>query len=247
MIYSVLGMHKSGTTLVAQILHHSGINMGDEIEEQLTYDQGNQYERDSFVTINQEILQCDGMSSIDIEAPDTLRATEKQRSRMRGLIHSCTARYSDWGFKDPRLCLTYPLWASLLPPHKLIAVYRRLDDIWPRYRSSNPAKALYAAWRLVKRWCEHNVRMITYVRETKAQALVLSYHRLMLHQEEFARLQSFVGSRLSDERDMQLYRSRSRNYIVMRMAEWLHYHRTGVHPKDIFQQLARFRAGCGQA
>jgi len=32
MIYVVLGMHKSGTTLVSQILHRSGIDMGDGFE-----------------------------------------------------------------------------------------------------------------------------------------------------------------------------------------------------------------------
>lgn len=47
MIFVVLGMHKSGTTLVSQILHHSGIPMGDGFDENVTYDGGNKYERES--------------------------------------------------------------------------------------------------------------------------------------------------------------------------------------------------------
>ena len=43
-IYVVLGMHKSGTTLISQILHHSGVNMGGaEIETSRSYDEGNKY------------------------------------------------------------------------------------------------------------------------------------------------------------------------------------------------------------
>ncbi len=44
MIYVIFGMHKSGTTLVAEMLHKSGINMGD-FDESVSYDIGNQYER----------------------------------------------------------------------------------------------------------------------------------------------------------------------------------------------------------
>lgn len=34
MIYIVLGMHKSGTTLVASLLYKSGVNMGHDITDE---------------------------------------------------------------------------------------------------------------------------------------------------------------------------------------------------------------------
>ena len=56
MIYIVLGMHKSGTTLISEILHHSGINMTEDQNTQLNYDQGNFYEWVAAVRFNREIL-----------------------------------------------------------------------------------------------------------------------------------------------------------------------------------------------
>ena len=53
MIYIILGMHKSGTTLISQILHKSGINMGN-FNEDVSYDQGNKYERPASQKINRE-------------------------------------------------------------------------------------------------------------------------------------------------------------------------------------------------
>jgi len=65
MIYVILGMHKSGTTLISQILHKSGINMG-EFNEDVSYDQGNQHERPAAQKINREILKCGDAHSLDV-------------------------------------------------------------------------------------------------------------------------------------------------------------------------------------
>ena len=75
MIYIVLGMHKSGTTLLSQILHHSGISMGENFNESVSYSQGNKYERETTQQINKEILGDPTAYSIDIPLPKTLKLT----------------------------------------------------------------------------------------------------------------------------------------------------------------------------
>ena len=45
-VFVVLGMHKSGTTLVSDILHRSGVPMV-EVRSSEGYDQGNKMERDA--------------------------------------------------------------------------------------------------------------------------------------------------------------------------------------------------------
>ena len=57
MNYVVLGMHKSGTTLVSQMLHQSGINMGD-FDPLVSYDRGNQYERESALQLDMDIMRA---------------------------------------------------------------------------------------------------------------------------------------------------------------------------------------------
>lgn len=240
MIYVVLGMHKSGTTLISQILHHSGINMGDDIDTHVSYDQGNKYERDSTKMLNIEILSSYGMRSLHVTTPTTLWMTENQRVRMREIIRSCDERYADWGFKDPRTCLVYPLWASELPEHKIIAIYRSPDELWRRYRPRSirrrPGEP-YRAWKFAKRWCEYNANILTYLQNTQMGFLVLDYRRLMTAKTEFDRVQEFVGGELEDRRRIDLYRNRPRESFLIKFAMWLVYKQTGCRPEEIINQL----------
>ena len=244
MIYVVLGMHKSGTTLVSQILHHSGINMGCSIETHCSYDQGNKYERAVTLCLNEEILDARPNTSVEINVPSKLSLTTEQRGRMREIIESCNREYDNWGFKDPRTCLVYPLWASELPTHKIIAVYRSPHEIWPRYRvvhSRNRYRDPYRAWRYVKTWCEHNHNVVTFLKNTGMDYIVLEYGRLMATTAEFNRLQEFVDMKLDDRRKPELYRNRDNRYRLVDMAGWLVHKQKGYHPQTIMEQLKALR------
>ena len=247
MIYIILGMHKSGTTLVSQILHHSGINMGEYVDGSGSYDQRGakyKYERASTLRLNREILGLGPSRFLDFKAPDKLKITESQRARMRQIIQTCNNTYSEWGFKDPRTALDYPLWASELPDHKIIAVFRPVGELWPRFRyngiryyHTNPNRA----WQLTRRWCEHNFNILTYLQNTKMEFLVLDYRELMTTDTEFERLQDFVGLKLSDQRKKDLYRSRSETLPLMKIAFWLVYKQTGCAPEIIIEQFEALR------
>jgi hypothetical protein len=246
MIYIVLGMHKSGTSLVAEILHHSGINMVESVDASISYDQGNKYERKSTQVLNRKILGAkpfvDGFSSLDLPAPDTLRVTEDLRAKIREFIQNCNEAYDDWGFKDPRTCLTYPVWASELPEHRIIAIYRSPSETWPRFRSfrrflTNP----FRAWKYINRWFEHNTNILAYLENCQVDFLILSYRELMMTQTEFDRLQEFIGSKLEDRRVPSLYRNRPKEYPLLKIAEWLAFKRTGCTPEKIIEQLETLR------
>jgi hypothetical protein len=233
-------MHKSGTTLVSQILHHSGINMGDEIDENQSYDQGNQYERRSTQHLNMEILGAKDSGVLFLARPKTLIMTSAQRDRMGEIIRTCNARYVNWGFKDPRTCLTYPLWAGELPVHKLIAVYRAPEEIWPRFRYNglkywiaNP----WFAWAFMQRWYEHTINILDFCEKTSMDYLVLSYKELMTGSDEFERLQSFVAQPLLDRRRRDLYRGQSRSYPALTIATWLMARKTGYTPDQLLVRL----------
>jgi hypothetical protein len=239
-------MHKSGTTLISQILHHSGINMGENIDAQIHYDQGNKYERGSTLALDVEILGLKDESDpvIDLEPPDTLQMTEAQRARMREIIRTCNQAYTDWGFKDPRASLVYPLWAQELPEHKIVAIYRSPGEIWPRFRYKhlhyyyrNPSRA----WKVLKRWCEHNISILTNLQHTQADFIVLNYREFMTDDAEFDRLQKFVGIKLNDQRKKGLYRNRSEEYPLINIATWLIQQQTGHSPDKIIEQLEALR------
>ncbi len=198
MVYIILGMHKSGTTLVSQILHHSGINMVDDVDVSIPYNRGNKYERKTTNRLNEDILGCQGLESLDIALPESLQITDEQRERMREIIQDCSEQYGNaWGFKDPRTTLVYPLWVEELPKNKLIVIYRDLEEIWQHYRSKQRIQDRFLrpdlACKLMQRWCEHNANIISILQNITVDYLILEYQKLMESPEEFKRLQNFTG------------------------------------------------------
>lgn len=247
MVYVILGMHKSGTTLISQILHHSGINMGD-FDVSVSYDYGNKYERQSTLRLNEDILGQRDVESIHLVAPRNLSLSDEHLKRMRQIIDENNSKYGhQWGFKDPRTCLVYPFWASELPEHKVIAIYRHPYELWLRYR---PRKLLsryakfYLAPKMLARWFDYNLNILAFLQEAKAESLLLEYQQLMFTQEEFNRLQDFVDVNLADQRKMSLYRNRAdgRDPIWDFALAW-RFAQTKQKPDDLIEQLEMFRRG----
>jgi hypothetical protein len=97
MIYVVLGMHKSGTTLVSQLLHQSGISMGEDFGEGRDYDdaggEGKWERRESFL-IDLEIVGCRERDffSLDHYEQHPGPTREAILEEMDAMIGSCGAR-----------------------------------------------------------------------------------------------------------------------------------------------------------
>ena len=147
MIYAVLGMHKSGTTVLAQTIHASGIDMGT-FDESSTYDQGNHCEREKTQRLNKRLLACGNAHSLTVVQTVSLQdALPTLLGEMAEAIRKIDEQHESWGFKDPRSCLTLEVWTEQLSEFKVIGIYRHPLEVWHHYiHSRNPLTRL-AAWR----------------------------------------------------------------------------------------------------
>lgn len=249
MIHVVLGMHKSGTTLLAQILHHSGISMGEHLDGGVSYDQGNKYEREATFGLNLALLGKSDDLVLDIDASRARTLNLAQREIMRAIIRDCDHRHGGtWGFKDPRTCLTWPLWRLELPEHRIIAVYRDPAEVWPRFKWRGLRRRLWNfryACAYLERWYEHNRGVMEAVAAAGDRAIVLGYHELMSDDREFARLCAFVGRDLEDRRRPELYRHRDRQDVFLRWADRRLRRRTGKDAAAVMDELRAWRVRTG--
>ena len=204
-VYVVLGMHKSGTTLVSEAMHRSGIEMVNDVQEGMSYDAGNKYERQTFQAVNFELLACrdDRSLSIDVHAP--LRESKALFSRAKDLISLQQGRTEHWGFKDPRTTLTYDFWQAILPSHTVVAVYRDPREVWCHYRTRVDDDGYLA--RVFSHWCAYNARLVEYVENAVGPSIVLRFERLVHENRSWRRLESFLGRKLEDVRRFDLHRS----------------------------------------
>lgn len=242
MVHVVLGMHKSGTTLVSQMLHQSGIAMVEEADASTSYDDGNQWEREATKMVNHSLLGSAGLYSLHATRRGATAPDDATAARMRAIVAECSARHADWGFKDPRTCLTYADWARVLPPHRIIVVYRRPEEAWTHYwNSTRGSRRLTVLREFLPRWCEYNAAILRALETTSMPSIVLHYSRLMDDDREFARLRDFLGRDLSDQRRPGMRRSRPRPSVSYALARGLHRLGGGADPAAIVAGLDRRR------
>ena len=200
----VLGMHKSGTSLVAEMLHHSGVEMIESLRG-VSYDKGEKYERDETSAINKALLKAEDLYSLDVRRklePEGVDPSLEERARE--FVASKGGREGDWGFKDPRTCLTWDFWKPLLPPHKLICIFRNVDEVHHRYRW----RGRFFGLRALDAWYRYNVAMLeAYEAAPQSSRMLLDYHDLMERPDEVQRLSLFLGRTVEDRRNPEMRRT----------------------------------------
>lgn len=223
-IYCVLGMHKSGTTLVSQILHQSGINMGS-FDLDRDYDQGNKYERSETQNLNKRILGCGNTHSLSVNKPVRIKdIDESYFFEAQKIVATLDTLHNAWGFKDPRTCLLVDFWHSVIPETKYIHVIRHPIEVWHYYKSrlSKDSKFIDYFSRCINSlrvWYLYNREIAVFSGSlTNGNLVSIEYSRLMTNDVEFDRLEHFAGQKLSDTRDLSKYRHRKQVDAIYTLA-----------------------------
>ncbi len=125
----VLGMHRSGTSMVARLLNMMGAYFApDELAMQASdANPKGHWEREDIRVLNDEILKSLGMSWDNISDFDPSLLTEtvyqKFAARIQKIIFNLDS-HRPWMIKDPRLNLLLPMWIRSLEVPVCIHVYR---------------------------------------------------------------------------------------------------------------------------
>ena len=125
----VLGMHRSGTSLVASMLEAMGVHMGDRLLPPSENNPRGYFEDLDFYNLNRAILHDAGG---DWANPPSVRAISEAGERVKHEIAKVVAEKQAgglWGWKDPRTCLTVPLYHHLLDDVRYVVVKRDSPDV----------------------------------------------------------------------------------------------------------------------
>jgi hypothetical protein len=216
----VLGMHKSGTTLVAETLHRSGIPMiGSEAAG--GYDDGNKMERDETRFLNNTLLEGHGVESLRLRTKFAPSAVLPEHiSEARRIV----AKMGDarWGFKDPRTLITFDFWGKVLPDPVLVGVYRNPIEVFGHYMSR--AGRLWISRdpaylpSVLRAWCVYNSRLLEIKRAYPGMFLI-DYGDLMNGNAGMKRLSEYIGQDLMDCRQTNLKRAEAKGNVHYRLAQ----------------------------
>lgn len=125
----IAGMHRSGTSTIAQLLYRCGLYLGPESDLFAPKDENpdGYWENKNFVGLNEKILQA-YRSGWDLPFSPTKGWHEDERLypvkvEAEQILKVFEGRDA-WGWKDPRNSLTLPFWMSLLPDMRVLVCVR---------------------------------------------------------------------------------------------------------------------------
>ncbi len=206
----VMGMMRSGTTLLAEMVHKGGTPMfqvKDEINP--AYDDGIKYERISAHAINLTLLgQTKNIAGIKIVGltlhPMPSEALQK--------LHDEVGEQA-WGFKDPRTTVTYPVWSEHFPRGPRLYIYRSHEEVARYYfrTARKPLTGIKRGRRAVRAWVYFNQQMLENIRsdrETARPHALVRYEELMRDKELIGALEKAAGVALFDARNWDLHRNK---------------------------------------
>jgi hypothetical protein len=125
---AIVGMHRSGTSMVAKLLQRAGLDLGEDADLMPPAADNPEgfYEHLGFVRLNDEVLNVAG-AGWDCPPPADVDwgsgRFEHFRDQARTLALPLQTA-SAWGWKDPRTSLTLPFWRSAFGPLRTVVVVR---------------------------------------------------------------------------------------------------------------------------
>ncbi len=132
----IMGMHRSGTSIISSILENIGLFIGNE-------KQGD-FEAIFFLNINDGLLKKANLSWDNLEEvpikwekhnKEVLVKEIKEKINSKHFKHFLKKQKSIeqidalWGWKDPRNTLTFDIWNEIFPQAKVLHIYRNPIDV----------------------------------------------------------------------------------------------------------------------
>jgi hypothetical protein len=207
----VMGMHKSGTSLLSQMLHEGGTPMiTPEVDP--SYDSGSKHERRTAAKINLRLLNArEGTRYLPALMPIWKWPLGEFPTDLLGELEAEVGT-GPWGFKDPRTTITYPAWAKQFPEGARFSIYRGHREFLRRcFKRSGPrAKRLWRARREINAWYAYNrclLRNFTMDEAANRSHIVLRYEEVMEHPSLIQLAGQISNVPLHDSRDMSMRRT----------------------------------------
>lgn len=163
---AILGMHRSGTSMVARLLNLCGLTLGDEAAMVPATDDNRRghWEHRELVRMNARVLAHFGGAAED---PPVLPAgwaeqpeLQPLRAEAHQLVRDLFGPRDDWGWKDPRTALTLPFWRPITGEMRCVVCIRNPLDSAASLATRNnvPLRKALALWQYYTESALRNTR-----------------------------------------------------------------------------------------
>ena len=168
----IVGMHRSGTSLLGSLLSTCGIATPGPLIAGDTHNPEGYFEHADITALQEQLLidldrwwpapeGCQPLPSGWMERDVSQRALEQLKVQ---LDRDCESQTGPWAIKDPRSSLLLPLWKSactaLNIPLKLLLAVRDPAEVSVSLTRRDQALTGMSHWRAQRLWWHHNVSLL---------------------------------------------------------------------------------------
>jgi O-antigen biosynthesis protein len=175
----VIGMHRSGTSLVASMLHSAGLYLGDQLmKAHETVNAKGFWENLDFVRFQERILEKLGHDKYGWALESDLQVPEEDAAQVDELL-ARNQKDQVWGWKDPRTTLFISYWAKRLPKANFLFVYRPQWEVADSlYRRGDPVFQENPR-RAIETWTLYNEAILDFHEKNKERGLLLDLQSIV--------------------------------------------------------------------
>lgn len=186
----VLGMHRSGTSLLAGSLEAAGLYLGD-VNHAAPFNRKGNKENEPIRGFHNELLAKNG-ASWDRPPRRQIQWKQPDEERARSLVEPYFRAALPWGFKDPRTIWLVEGWLRLLPAARIVGVFRH-PSLVVRSLAARTGDLATGTGEALKLWCAYNSELLRLHRKYRFP-LVHFASDATLQEDFIAPLTSFARS-----------------------------------------------------
>ncbi|MEM9151580.1 MAG: sulfotransferase, partial [Cyanobacteria bacterium P01_F01_bin.3] len=169
---AILGMHRSGTSMLAGSLRNAGVYFGGVLEKPSARNPKGLHEAPAILFMQEDLLLKNGGSW---HQPPESVVWQPMHKAVRDLFIESRKEKTFWAFKDPRTLLTLEGWFEVLPDLKCIGIFRHPAEVAASLESRNrfEFEKCLTIWRayslkLIEHTKSAEIPIIEFVRDPSA-------------------------------------------------------------------------------
>ncbi len=125
----IVGMQRSGTSLISHWLYKCGLHLGDKILGPGIGNTEGHFEDVDFLRLHEEILKDNLLPASGLVSDTVPKISFTLKKKLKKLIARKNNSNKEWGWKEPRTSLFLPVYHELLPDAHYLIIIRDYQSV----------------------------------------------------------------------------------------------------------------------